>query len=96
MDPFWKLILFYIAFVNITAFAAFGADKVKAKKNAWRIPESTLILTAFMGGAFGAFTGMHLFRHKTLHTKFRLLVPLALVLWCAVLGFLVWYTGVIQ
>ncbi|MBR3357417.1 MAG: DUF1294 domain-containing protein [Solobacterium sp.] len=92
MSPVVKLLLFYFVFVNGCAFAAYGIDKYKAKKSMWRIPESTLILLAFFGGALGAFAGMHIFHHKTLHTQFRVLVPLALVLWCALIGLLVWHT----
>ena len=92
MSDAWKLIIGYLVFVNLCSFAAYGIDKYKAKKSKWRIPESTLILLAYFGGALGAFLGMRLFHHKTLHTQFRVLVPLALVLWCAVLGILIWLT----
>jgi uncharacterized membrane protein YsdA (DUF1294 family) len=38
-----------------------------------------------IGGAFGGFLGMHLFHHKTRHMKFRIMVPLSVLLWCTVL-----------
>ena len=66
--------------INLFAFALYGIDKAKAKRGAWRIPEATLLLVAFLGGSFGALLGMELFRHKTKHAKFRILVPLFLVL----------------
>ena len=37
-------IYYYLLAVNILAFVLFGADKQKARRNAWRIPEKTLIL----------------------------------------------------
>ncbi len=75
-----KLILLLLAAVNLLAFFLYGADKLKAKKGAWRIPEATLLLVAFLGGSLGALLGMELFRHKTRHAKFRVLVPLFLIL----------------
>lgn len=72
--------LIYLGVVNLIAFIMYAADKVKAKRGAWRIPEARLIGAAFIGGSLGAFLGMQLLRHKTQHTKFVLLVPLALTL----------------
>lgn len=75
--------IIYLFAINVIAFAAYGIDKWKAKHGKWRISEMTLILLAFIGGALGALFGMKVFRHKTQHWKFRVLVPLALVLWIA-------------
>lgn len=54
------------------------ADKHKARKNQWRIRESTLLIWAAVGGSIGILAGMYLFRHKTLHPKFTIGVPLIL------------------
>lgn len=70
----------YICVLTILGFVLMGVDKQKAKKRAWRIPERTLILVAFLGGGIGSFLGMYVFRHKTKHTKFVILFPLAAVL----------------
>ena len=51
-------IYYYLLAVNILAFVLFGADKQKARRNAWRIPEKTLILSAVIGGSVGAILGM--------------------------------------
>ncbi|MCL2421071.1 MAG: DUF1294 domain-containing protein [Defluviitaleaceae bacterium] len=64
---------------NIITFAMYGIDKRKAKKNKWRISEATLIACAFLMGGVGALLGMNVFRHKTQHLKFKLLVPLAVL-----------------
>jgi uncharacterized membrane protein YsdA (DUF1294 family) len=51
--------------VNLFAFAAFGIDKSRAERGAWRISEGTLLRLAFFGGTAGAYAGRALFRHKT-------------------------------
>ncbi len=75
----------FFVIVNIVALALYYADKQKAIKHKWRIPEATLILVGFAGGSFGAFAGMRLFRHKTKHAKFVILIPLFMVLQTAVI-----------
>lgn len=55
------------------------ADKLKARRGAWRIPESTLMGVAAIGGSVGALIGMYRFRHKTRHVKFTLGIPLILI-----------------
>lgn len=76
--------LMYLMLANIVSFCMYGIDKWKARRNKWRIKEKTLILLAFVGGALGAFTGMFLFHHKTKHTKFIIMIPLALILWAVI------------
>ena len=73
-----KYILAYLLIVNAAAFLLMLIDKVKAKKNRWRIKESTLMLSAAIGGSIGALAGMYTFRHKTLHRKFTIGIPLIL------------------
>lgn len=75
-----KFLLLYLAIINIISFAMYGIDKVKAKLNKWRIPEVTLLGVACFGGSVGALLGMQLFRHKTKHIKFKILIPLFLIL----------------
>lgn len=70
----------YLVLVNALAFILMLADKQKAKKGAWRIPEATLMGIAALGGSVGAIAGIYLFRHKTRHTKFTLGLPLILAL----------------
>ncbi len=69
-----------VLLMNVIAFSAYGIDKRKAQKDKWRIPESTLLILAFLGGSIGAFLGMRVFHHKTKHWKFKILVPLFLIL----------------
>ena len=74
-----KFFSWYLITINIVAFMMYGIDKEKAKRGAWRIPESTLIGVAFLGGSFGAWTGMRYFHHKTRKKKFSVGIPLILV-----------------
>lgn len=73
-----QLIIAYLVLVNAAAFILMLADKQKARRSVWRIPEGTLLGVAAIGGSLGAVIGMHLFRHKTRHLKFRLGLPLML------------------
>ena len=75
-----KLILLYLLIVNAVSFLLMLADKQKAKKKLWRIPESTLLLSAAIGGSIGSLAGMYTFRHKTKHLKFTLGIPAILFL----------------
>ena len=75
-----KLIVTYLVLVNAAAFLLMLADKLKARKGAWRIPEATLIGIAAIGGSLGAICGMNLFRHKTKHPKFYIGLPLIFAL----------------
>lgn len=75
-----KLLLVYLLIINAAAFALMLADKWKAKKNRWRIPEATLMGVAALGGSIGALAGMYLVRHKTQHPKFTLGIPLILAI----------------
>ncbi len=83
-----KGLLIYLAAVNLAAFAAMGADKAKARRKKWRIPESTLLLLSLIGGSAGGLLGMLLFRHKTRHAAFFLGIPVMLVLHAGILWFL--------
>ena len=89
MEKPWIWILIgYLILVNLIAFTVFGADKLKAKKNAWRVPEKTLFLLALLGGGLGAFLGMKIFHHKTKHWYFQVFIPLIMVVEAAALVYL--------
>ena len=73
------LILSLIVLLNLITFIVYGIDKLKAKKNKWRIPDSTLMLLAIIGGSIGALLGIKVWHHKTLHRKFRYGIPMIIL-----------------
>ena len=72
------MVIGYLLLINAAGFVLMRVDKQKAIKNKWRIPESTLLTVAALGGSFGICAGMYAFRHKTRHTKFSVGVPILL------------------
>lgn len=82
-------LLYYLIAINAITFIIYGIDKWKARKNKWRIPESTLLLLAVFGGSIGAFLGMRVWRHKTMHKKFKYGIPSILVLQIGLLLYLI-------
>ena len=92
------IVLIYLAVINVVTFFMYGVDKWKAKRSKWRIPEATLLLMAVIGGSIGAWLGMKVWHHKTLHKggnrdvdnivgghQFRYGVPLILIAQIALL-----------
>ncbi len=79
----------YLVLINAAALLLMRADKEKARRGAWRIPEATLMGAALLGGSLGAIGGMYLFRRKTKHPKFYLGLPLILALQLAAVFFLI-------
>lgn len=73
------LILIYLLIINAIGFLLMLADKQKARKKLWRIPEATLFTAAFFGGTLGCLAGMYAVRHKTRHLKFTLGMPAILI-----------------
>ena len=74
-----NIILGYLLAVNITSFFLYGIDKYKAKKGRWRISEATLLLMAVIGGSIGAWVGMRIWHHKTMHKKFKYGIPVIII-----------------
>lgn len=72
--------LVYLFLINALGFLLMLADKLKAKKNKWRIPESVLIAAAVIGGSLGVLTGMCAARHKIRKAKFSVGIPVLLSL----------------
>lgn len=70
----------YLTLINVVAFIIMGVDKSRAVRHRWRVRESTLFLSAIVGGSIGALLGMLLFRHKTNHRSFRTGLPVILVI----------------
>ena len=73
-----KYLYFYLLIVNALSLLFMLADKIKARKNRWRIPERTLLTFCAIGGSLGGMIAMKLFRHKTLHPQFSIGIPILL------------------
>lgn len=74
------MLIYYLILINATALLLMLADKQKARRKLWRIPEAVLMLLSVLGGSLGILIGMYLFRHKIQHLKFSVGVPVILTL----------------
>jgi len=83
------LILIYLLAINVFAFFLYGTDKWKAKRSKWRIPEAPLLGMAVIGGSIGAWLGMKVWHHKTMHKKFKYGIPLILMIQIALVLLLI-------
>ena len=83
----WTVLLVWLAVINLLTFIVYGADKRRARKGKWRVPEKTLFLLPLLGGSIGELLGMRVFHHKTKHWYFVwgipaiLLAQIALAVW---------------
>lgn len=75
-----SLITYYILGINVITFIIYGIDKLKAKKGKWRTPEACLLGLAVIGGSIGAYLGIKVWHHKTLHKKFKYGIPAIIIL----------------
>ena len=82
-----QIILLYVAVISVIGFFAMGIDNAKAKRDAWRSPEKTLLGIALIGGGAGVWLGMEVFRHKTKHWYFKYGVPAICILEILAVGY---------
>ena len=75
-----KYLVIYLCLINVLSFLFMLVDKRKAIKNAWRIPERTLLSLCALGGSLGGLLAMKLVRHKTKHLRFSIGIPVMLVI----------------
>lgn len=76
---FLSVLLIWFAVVSIITAVLTVADKLKAKKGSYRVPERVLIIFALLGGSPAEYITMRLIRHKTLHKKFMVGLPLIMI-----------------
>lgn len=67
-------------FMNLLGFLLMYLDKKYSKEDKRRIKETTLFLAAILFGSLGVWFGMYKFRHKTLHKKFTIGIPLIIAI----------------
>jgi uncharacterized membrane protein YsdA (DUF1294 family) len=82
--------LIYFVIINVVTFFMYGIDKWKAKKSKMRIRETALLGLAVLGGSIGAWLGMKVWHHKTLHKKFRFGVPAIIIIQLLLIGYLLY------
>ena len=88
MNTLHSYLTYYLLAINAVAFIVYGIDKYKAKKAKWRISEATLLLLAVLGGSLGAWMGMKVWHHKTMHKKFKYGIPAILLIQIALMAYL--------
>lgn len=74
-----EYLILYLLVVNAAGFLLMLADKRKAKKKLWRVPEKVFFILALFGGSIGCFLGMYTFRHKTKHLAFTIGIPAVMI-----------------
>lgn len=85
---FTRIAIIYLLTINIITFIVYGIDKWKARTGRWRISELTLLLLAAIGGSIGAWCGIKVWHHKTMHRKFKYGIP-AIILLQTVIAYIV-------
>ena len=88
MNTLHSCLTYYLLAINAVTFIVYGIDKYKAKKAKWRISEATLLLLAVLGGSIGAWMGMKVWHHKTMHKKFNYGIPAILLIQIALMAYL--------
>lgn len=86
-NPIIALILF-ILLINLIAIILMKKDKAYAQMGERRIRESTLLIVAIVGGSFGMYYAMFKYKHKTLHNKFSMGIPVIIVIQLAYISYL--------
>lgn len=84
INPF---LLWLLAATTVT-FLLYGYDKAQARRGGGRVPELVLHGAALAGGFAGGWAGMYVFRHKTLHANFKIVLALATLLWLVLIYFI--------
>ncbi len=79
MEKYIPFIIYFAVISFITAVVT-AIDKYKAKKGSFRISEKALFILALLGGSLSEYMTMRLIRHKTLHKRFMIGLPLIMLL----------------
>lgn len=82
-----QTVILGLVVINLLTFFLYGVDKWKAKHHRWRIPEATLLGLAVLGGSIGAWLGMKVWHHKTMHKKFKYGVPAIIIVQLLMVGY---------
>lgn len=83
------LIIFSIAIINLIAILLMKKDKEYAEKGQRRVRETTLLIVALIGGSLGMYYAMFKYKHKTLHNKFSIGIPVIIVIQFAYISYVI-------
>ncbi len=86
----YEILFVYFVLVSLVAVVITAWDKHCAKRDMWRIPESTLLIISALGGSLAMFITMRTIRHKTKHPKFMFGIPAIMVAQVAAIIAVVW------
>lgn len=95
MDLFLKIFIVYLIAVNLFAIIITVKDKLASVKHKRRTPEKTLLLVSAIGGSVGMYAAMRIIRHKTLHDKFMIGIPVIFLIQCVLVFLLLKYVFVL-
>ncbi len=88
MKTIYLIALCYFAGISLLTAIVTAIDKYKAKKGKRRTPEATLFILALLGGSVSEYATMRLIRHKTLHKRFMLGLPMIIIFQVALLFYI--------
>lgn len=91
----WITIIVALLAMNLIAIVLMKRDKEYAKMEKRRTRETTLLMVAAFGGAMGMYYAMYKYKHKTLHKKFTILVPVFMAVHFAYLTYMLMSTFVV-
>lgn len=80
----YKYLFIYLAVISFISVIVCVLDKLRAKKGKWRVRESTLFLLSALGGSGAMYVTMLVIRHKTLHKRFMIGIPIIILLQTAI------------
>lgn len=80
-----EIFMIYLFVINMVTLFVSWADKKLAQIQGIRVPETTLITLAIIGGSLGLLCSMYLFHHKTKKPKFSVGVPVIIILQLALI-----------
>ena len=87
----YELLLVYISIISVWSIVVTIYDKIAATRRPdARIREATLLTLSALGGSVAMFVTMQLIRHKTLHAKFMVGIPVIMILQASLI-FLCYY-----
>ncbi len=81
MNFITNYLIYYLLVINVISGVLFFSDKLKAKKNARRVPENTLHLWEFLGGVFINLVLIYTIRHKNAKGSYYVYTFMALLVW---------------